>query len=230
LLLYVGAASQVLPLLVVLALRRRPSGAGAWILGWTLLLVVQDAAALWLSSRGINNHWLRYPVLPVSGGLVLWALSLWQTHRQTRRALRVVIPISAAAAVMLIPLAEDMRTFSTVIEPLFGVLGLGAATFTLVARSLEDASGFARQDWFWTCAGLALYFGASSTLGPLAALLGNDLALLDRAYQVKSAADVIAFLAIARGITCRVPPTLSGASSSPPSFRSLSSSSPSPLR
>lgn len=222
---YLGVVSVAIPLLAVVVLRRRPRGASAWILAWTVMLAAEEAVGMWLARRGMNNHWLRYVTLPVGGALVLWALSLWQTRTLARLTFRLAIPAYLAAWTLLVVVVENTRTFSTAAEPLVSVLGLGAAAFTLVARSLEDASGFARQDWFWTCGGLALYFGSVSMLGPLAALLGNDPALFARAYEVAAAAKVAAYLAIARGITCRVHPAPSGPSSSPPSFRSASSSS-----
>ncbi len=230
LLLYLGAASIAVPPLAVLLLRRRPSGAAAWILAWSALLTAEEAAAAWLASRGINNHWLDYTAMPADGALMLWALSLWQTKRAPRRAMRIAIPIYLVAWALFVAAFENTRTFSTAAEPLASVLGLAAAAYTLVARSLEEAEGLTRQDWFWTCGGLALYYGSASMLGPLATLLGGNLSMLGRAYELKSVVDVVAFLAIARGITCRTQARPSGACSSPASSPSALSSSPSALR
>lgn len=229
-LIYLGALSIAIPPLAVLLLRRRPSGAAAWILAWSALLTAQEAAGTWLASRGINNHPLNYVAMPAAGGLVLWALSLWQTRRAPRRVMRIAVPIYLLVCALLVLLVENARTFSSVAQPLSGVVGLAAAAYTLVARSLEEADGLTRQDWFWTCGGLALYFGSASMLGPLATLLGGNLALLARAYELKSVVDVVAFLAIARGITCRTQARPSGVSSSPASSPSALSSSPSALR
>lgn len=229
-LLYLGALSIAIPPLAVLLLRRRPSGAAAWILAWTVLLVAQDALAALLAARGLNNHWLNYVAMPTSCAFVLWALSLWQTRREPRLAMRIAIPIYLAVWTLFVAAFENTRTFSTAADPLANVLGLAAAAYTLVARSLEEAEGLTRQDWFWTCGGLALYFGSASTLGPLATLLGGNLALLVRAYELKSVVEVVAFLAIARGITCRTQARPSGVSFSPASSPSASSLSPSALR
>ena len=54
--------------------------------------------------------------------------------------------------------------------------------------------------------------------------------VLARAYELKSVVDVVAFLAIARGITCRTQVRPSGVSFSPASSPSALSSSPSALR
>lgn len=229
-LLYLGAASVAFPPLAVLLLRRRPNGAAAWILAWSVLLVSQEAVGTWLAGRGINNHWLSYVAMPADGGFVLWALSLWQTRSAPRRAMRIAIPIYLVAWALFVAAFENTRTFSTAAQPLASLFVLAAAAYTLVARSLEEAEGLTRQDWFWTCGGLALYFGSASTLGPLALLLGGDRELFFRAYELKSVVDVVAFLAIARGITCRTQVRPSGVSSSPASSPSALSSSPSALR
>ena len=229
-LLYLGAASVAIPPLAVLLLRRRPSGGAAWILAWSTLLTAEEAAGTWLASRDINNHWLGYVATPAAGALMLWALSLWQTRSAPRFAMRVAIPISLLVWTLVVTTVENPRTFSTVAQPLASVLGLAAAAYTLVARSLEETEGLTRQDWFWTCGGLALYFGSASMLGPLATLLGGNLALLARAYELKSVLDVMAHLAIARGITCRTQVRPSGVSFSPASSPSALSSSPSALR
>ena len=60
------------------------------------------------------------------------------------------------------------------------------------------------QDWFWICAGVALYFGAWSAIGPLSLLLVSSApALLARAYEVTAVVEICAMLAIARGMACR---------------------------
>ena len=227
---YLGVASAAIPPLATLALRRRPRGAAAWVLAWTVLLAVEGIVGIGLASRGINNHWLRYVAMPADGALILWAVSLWQMRAPPARALRVAIPVFLALWTVLVTAVETTRPFSTVAEPLVSLICLGAAAFTLVARSVEEREPLVRQDWFWTCGGLTLYFGSLTTLGPLAALLGGTLTLLARAYELKSVVDVVAFLAIARGITCRTQARPSGVSSSPASSPSALSSSPSALR
>jgi len=229
-LVYAGIAAGFLPLLAVLLFWRRPRGAAAWILGWAVVLIAEDALAVLLAELNRNNHWLNYVAMPTNSALVLWALSLWQAHPAPRRAMRIAIPIYLLVWTLVVATVENPRTFSTAAQPLAGLLGLAVAAYTLVARSLEETEGLTRQDWFWTCGGLTLYFGIMSTVGPLAALLGGNLALLARAYELKSVVDVVAFLAIARGITCRTQARPSGVSSSPASSPSALSSSLSALR
>lgn len=228
--LYVGSASVALPLLAVLLTRSRPRGAAAWILAWSLLLTAQESVATVLARAERNNHWLTYVVLPAGTALVLWALSEWQTRDMARLTLRLAIPPAVAVWGVLVAAVENTSTFSTAAEPLLSVLGLAAAAWTLVDRSMNEAEGgLAGQSWFWTCAGLCLYFGGNSTIGPLAALLGGDRTLVARAYVLRSVINAVAFLSIARGVTCQVHRRQSGASSSPVSSPSASSWSPSAL-
>lgn len=181
-----------------------------------------------LALTGRNNHWLTYAALPAETALVLWALAEWQTRDVARLTLRLAIPLAITVWGVLVAAVENTSTFSTAAEPLLSVLGLAAAAWTLVDRSMNDAEGsLAGQSWFWTCAGLCLYFGSSSTIGPLAALLGGDRTLVARAYVLSWVINVVAFLSIARGVTCQVHRRQSGASSSPVSSPSASSWSPS---
>ena len=83
------------------------------------------------------------------------------------------------------------------------LVGLSAAAYTLVARSRTATGDLLRQDWFWVSAGMALYLGTFSMIDPLSALLvGSDPVLMVRAYQFEAVLAVVAFLAIARGMTC----------------------------
>jgi hypothetical protein len=208
-----GAAAPLLVLAAVLLRRELPRGALGWVVAWAAMLSLQQGLGALLAAAGRNNHFLRYVSLPLSVAMTLWALSLWQTRRAAVSVLRTAIPVALAAWVVLMLVVEDPATFSTAIEPLTSLVGLSAAAYTLASRSLEDAQGLAQQDWFWTSVGLILYFGTLSTLGPLAVLLRGDVVLIVRAYELKSVVDVIAFLAVARGVTCPTQPKRSGSSS-----------------
>ena len=202
-LFFPGAAAQAAPL-VAAAVARRPVGtARAWILVWCALLVLVDGASLWLGREGASNLVLFTLVTPLSGAIVLWVLSCWQTGDLPRLTLRVaIIPLLLAWTALTYGL-EDSSSFSRVAQPMAYLICLGAAAFTLVARSRRAEGPLHRRDWFWVSGGLALYFGAASALSPLSSLLVKEAPdLVIRAYEVKSALDVLAFLAIARGVTC----------------------------
>jgi hypothetical protein len=204
LVLHLGAASQAVPLVAALVARRRLHPAAAWAVAWCVFLVTVDVTALAIGWRGHQNLFLPYISTPVSTALAMWALSLWQHAELPRLTLRLtIIPFLAVWGVLTFAF-EDTSSFSRVAQPLANLVGLGAAAFTLVARSHVAGGLLRHQDWFWVSAGMVLYFGTATMLQPLSSLLiGDSPQLLVRAYDVKSGLDVLAFLAIARGVTCR---------------------------
>lgn len=203
LIVHLGAAAQVAPL-VAAALARRPvRGARAWMLVWCGVLVVFDGASLLMATRDVHNLWLSYVQTAVGGAIALWALSMWQRHDVARLGLRLaVVPFLVLWGVLTL-VVEDTSAFSRAADPMASIVGLSAAAFTLLSRSFSGTGSLLRSDWFWVSAGMAMYFGTSSALGPLSALLvGESAHLLDLAYQIKALLDVCAFLLIARGVTC----------------------------
>lgn len=200
---YLAAASQAAPLVAAVAWRRRPTGPRAWVLAWCVFLLAMDIVTGWLGVRGVHNLWLWYVLTPVSGALVLWALSLWQPWELARLTFRLaIVPFLLVWAVLAL-LVEDTSAFSSVAEPMAKLVGLCGAAFTLLARSRGAGASLLREGWFWVSAGMALYFGSSSALGPLSALLiAQRPDLVMRAYEVKAVLDIAAFVIIARGVTC----------------------------
>jgi len=200
---YLGAVSQAAPLVAAALVRRPVWGPRAWVLAWCAVLVAVDAASLWLASQDVRNLWLFNSLTPASVAVVLWALSLWQTGDLTRLTMRIAILPFLLLWTVLTLAFEDTSAFSRAADPMASIVGLGAAAFTLLARSRSASGALLRHDWFWVSAGMALYFGTSSALSPLSALLVREAPqLVIRAYEVKSLLDVLAFLLIARGVTC----------------------------
>ena len=198
-----AVASQAVPLVAVAVARRSVRGARTWVLGWCLFLLAGDLVGRLPAQHGAPNLWLAYLFVPAGCVLALWALSFWQQGEVARLTFRIATVPFVLVWVVLTVALEDTSTFSRAAEPTAKLVTLGAATFTLVAGSLRARGDLLRADWFWVSAGMALYFGASSALGPLSAILvGTDLQLLDQAYQVKALVDIFAFLLIARGVTC----------------------------
>lgn len=200
---YLGAISQVAPLVAAILARGRLPRARAWTVAWCTVLVVVDAAAFWMGQKGQHNLLLANLQTPLSTALVLWALSFWQPAELLRLTLRLAIVPFLIVWGLLTFVLESTSSFSSVANPVASLVGLGAAAFTLVARSHSASGSLLRQDWFWISGGMVLYFGTATMLQPLSALLiGDAPQLVARAYEVKSVLDVFAFLAIARGVTC----------------------------
>jgi hypothetical protein len=200
---YLASLSQGVPIVAALGARRRPSAVRTWVLVWCAVQLLADALQYWLASRGVRNLWMAYAFGPASTVLALWIFSLWQSAEVMRLTLRLAIVPFLAVWGALTLLVESTSTFSRVAEPLGNLVCLVAAAYTLLARSLGSGGALLRQEWFWVTAGMALYFGISSTTGPLSALLaGSDVALLARAYDVKAVLQIVAMLMIAWGVTC----------------------------
>ncbi|MGD0993573.1 MAG: hypothetical protein ABR998_13990 [Gemmatimonadales bacterium] len=200
--LYLGAAAEAAPLVAAAVVRRPQRGARFWILAWCGLLISADALQLWLALHGMRNLWVGY-VGTVAGALVLWALSFWQTGSTERLTLRVATILFLAVWVMLTVAVENTSSFSRAGNPMANVVCLVAAAYTLLARSSRSGGGLMGQDWFWASAGLALYFAVWSSVDLMRALLfGHDALLMVRLLEVGMVLNIVAFLAIARGVTC----------------------------
>jgi hypothetical protein len=215
----------VAPLLTALIARRRLSAARWFIVAWCSGLLAGNLMMRAVGRSGQSTLGWGYAVAAIEGALALWALSLWQSKPVLRTTLRVSVPASLAAYVVIVLTVENTGRFSTVSAPLYSLLGLGAAVTTLVSRATEEIESLLRQDWFWISGGMALYFGSSAALTPLASLLlPMNLELLQRAWMVFSAAVIVGFVAIAVGMLCPNPQLASGVSSSPASSASASPS------
>ena len=203
LILYAGTLAQGAPLVAAAVAHRPVRGARAWILIWCAFLLVESGIQYWFAAHSIRNLWLYYWLAPIDGTILLWALSGWQRSDLARLTMRIAILPFVGTLVLLSILVEDTSFFSRVAEPLAGLVGLFAATFTLVACARRASGDLLRQDWFWVCAGVALYQATLSMIGPFSALLvGTDPAKVKLALQFDQALSILCFLAIARGMTC----------------------------
>jgi hypothetical protein len=188
----------------VLAVQQRwPRGARAWVAAWVAYLLAIDLLAASFAIRRVPNLWINYVLMPVSVGLALWALSLWQANEVWRLTFRIaIVPLLLAWGILTLAL-EDTSTFSRAAEPMVKLVTLGAAAFTLLSGSLAQRGDLLRQDWFWISAGMVLYFGSGATLGPVSALLKvSPPQLLTFVYVVWTSISSLSFLLIAKGMAC----------------------------
>jgi hypothetical protein len=199
---------------------------------WCLLLVTNAVISLALALQKINNLWVGYLFMPLTGAVALWALSHWHAPGTARLALRLAIPLFVGVSGVLTLRVENAQTFSLLAAPFHGLVLLLAAIWTFIRLSLAETAPLLRHDWFWMLSGFMLYAGATAALEPVAwyLLSAERLDLLGLAINVKAASDLVAFAAITWGVLCPVPPTSSGGSSSPPSSPWGSLSSPSASR
>jgi len=203
LLVHLGAAAEAAPLVVAAVVRRPQRGARRWVLAWSGLLVCADVVQLWLAVHAVHNLWVGY-VGTAAGALVLWGLASWQTGATQRLALQVATVLFLVVWVVLTVSVDNTSELSRAGSPMANVACLLAAAYTLLARSVSSRADLLDQDWFWVTAGLALYFAIWSAMDLMRALLfGRDFLLMSRLEQVGFALNIVAFLAIARGVACQ---------------------------
>ncbi|MBV6522129.1 MAG: hypothetical protein MNPFHGCM_02275 [Gemmatimonadaceae bacterium] len=172
------------------------------VMAWLLVQFTSDLFQLYTMSRGISNLWARYLISPTSDVLMLYALSMWQTHPLRRIGIRV-------AMLVLVPvwfgyaIAEGVGAFGRYSDPLRSIVILVATLVTLVGNGLTTTTRISRHDWFWVAAGVALYFALEAALGPFLEFIfadSRDIAL--RAFLFKARFDILAYLLIAAGLLC----------------------------
>jgi hypothetical protein len=211
--LHAAALAQALPPVAALRLGTRLPPARRWVVAWCLVMLASDAAQLWArGAEGNNNNlWVQYIAVPLYNVIMLWALSLWQEHPVSRLAFRIAIPIFIAALVTLMSIVGWSAAYSTVAAPFQSLLLLASALYTLVRNAVRDPGGVTRHDWFWVTLGVSLFYGLRVALPPFAAMLvATHPDLVRMAYFVQAYADIAAFLLIARGILCPLPPARFG--------------------
>jgi hypothetical protein len=202
---YISVAALALPLSAGAFGSRRLTPARKWILVWCAFLLTANLGMLVLAHQRRNNHWLPYIVIPIAGGVVLWALSLWQTSSISRLCLRLLVPVLLVSWVGIVITVENTETFSLLADPVAGLLVLGGAIYTLASRALRETGSLLEKDWLWIGVGLVLFWGTAVALPPMSHwLVGKNPEVVVKAYEVKALIEIVALLAITRGILCPI--------------------------
>ena len=223
LILYLAWASTALPVLAGLLAGWRNSASRTAVWVWALLLVLGNALALLLASRGVNNHWLIYLSTPLIGVAVIAALNGWQVRAVGRLVLRILLPLYLVAWTVIVFAVEDINTFSLLAGPFSSFVLLIAVSATFVARSVHSLEPLTRQDWFWVCLGMIIFYGVETGFPPVALLLGRSRPdLLVTAAQVRAASTIAAMITVSWGLLCPTTLPQSGGSSSRSASPSLS--------
>jgi hypothetical protein len=216
--LYVGFVAQAVPLATAFVRRTQMSPARFWVFVWLVLWALMNVTGYIIARLHYNNHFVSYIFTPLQGAAILWALSLWQIRPVARTTIRIIIPIFVVAWAAATLLGERITGFSTVAEPVYSILALCTALYTLVSRSNEAYEPVTGQDWFWICGGLALYFGALTVLLPLAAAtMYSRPDIINRLYVADTFVNILACLCIANGFLCSATSIPSGSFFSPAS-------------
>jgi hypothetical protein len=206
----------------------RMSFVRAAVLVWASILLLANALALLLAFQGRNNHWLVYLSTPLMGTAVIAAMTGWQLREAGRLVLRVLLPLYLIAWTVIVLTVEDIRTFSLLAGPFSSLLLLVTISVTFVTRSLQSLDPLTRQDWFWVCIGMLIFYGVDAGYPPVALLLGRSRPdLLDTAAQARAGSILAAMITVSWGLLCPTTLPQSGGSSSrlaSPSLSSLSRS------
>ena len=223
LILYLAWASTALPVLAGLWSGWRSSASRTAVSVWALLLVLANALAVLLASRGQNNHWLIYLSTPLNGVAVIVALIGWQVREAGQLVLRILLPLYLLAWTVIVFAVEDIRTFSLLAGPFSAFVLLSAVAATFVTRSMHSVDPLTRQDWFWISIGLLIFYGIETGYPPVALLLGRSRPdLLLAAIQARAAFSIAAMLTVSWGLLCPTTLPQSGGSSSRSASPSLS--------
>jgi len=222
---YVAIAMQAVPILGGIVARTGFAGPRLWVGVWCFLALALDATMAAFSHT--NNLWVTYLVGPMMGSVALHAMARWQRDDIARITIWMMIPLALVVWATALLRFEDPGSFSLMVDPMYDVLCLGAALFTMGRRGLHEDAPLLRQDWFWICVAFAVYYGKAAAASPLSALLvASRPDLVGRALTLIAVTDIVAYLLILKGILCR-PPTPSGVFSLPSPSAWRSSWSPS---
>ena len=223
---HAATASQALPLAALLRYGRALPPARAWILVWAAAVLLSDGSALWFALHGTGNLWIEYAASPLVLGAALMALSCWQANSRVRMLFRFAIPVFILVSVTMVALIEDTDNFSLITGAFESMIVFTASLATLLACAWRLEGSLARQDWFWVGLGLALRYGASAGLDPIArVLVGEDIPTLITVHVVGAWIDLIASLLIAGGLLCPILPLRASSGPSLPASSPWSSSS-----
>lgn len=197
---------MALPPLAGVLRHRETTSPRVWIMLWCILYLLANAVAEILVRHQLYNHPVTYFEVPAQGAVILWGLSLWQLTPTSRMTMRFLIPLLLVCWIPLVVLFEDIHAPSSVAEPVYCILALGAAAYTLVTRSLDETEPLLRQDWFWICVGMSIHFAAIAVLTPIARrYMETNVLLVTRAYQVRAVVNVLGFILITVGMLCPRP-------------------------
>jgi hypothetical protein len=204
---------QAVPVLAGIVARTGFAGPRRWVAAWCVIALALDATMSAFTHT--NNLWVTYLVGPLMGSAALYAMARWQRDDVAAITIRMTVPLALAVWLVALLRLEDVQSFSLLVDPMYSVLCLGVALFTLGRRGLLEDAPLVGQDWFWICGGFALYYGKAAAASPLGALLvASRPDIVRGALTLMAGTDIVAYLFLLMGILCR-PPTPSGVSSSP---------------
>jgi hypothetical protein len=188
---------------IAFALSRTRSPATGFVALGGLIALLATTIGVEVGRHYGNNLIVGYISIPFSAGAYILALAEWQTTYVERMTFRIGLALFITIYVILAAYFENVAHFGQYSHSLYSIVLLTTALWTLGRRALTQDDALALDtDWFWVAGGLAIYGAATAAT----AAIGNILLarerydLFDRAWNVRAALVILAFLAISWGV------------------------------
>ncbi len=202
LIMYVGVAAQAMPVVTSMLVWGRNPPAPVRQLCVLCIFFIQSDVALAVARLWGPNRWVTWITHPVEVALTLWMLREMLAARSSRRWYTLAMPLVLLASLVSTLLVSDPVTgFDGLIGPFLSLVALIATLHTALGRTLQERNVLPAQDWFWLCAGLALFWLQ------YVAIDAFTIAVLDQhrdwaiiAYQARAAILPIAFGLLSWGV------------------------------
>jgi hypothetical protein len=199
---YVSILSQVAPAAAYLRAATRTRAGGAVALGG-LVSVFANVVGRIMAEHYHNNQVVSYLSSPITAALFLLAIREWQVSLRDRRILWVGFVGFLLIWVILVAFVENMWDFTIATGPMYSLVLLGAAGWTLLRRAFAlEITPLVHTDWFWISLGIAVYGACTALSEPIGGILvaRGRFDLFDIAWQVRAGCSIIGFLLISWGI------------------------------
>jgi hypothetical protein len=165
-----GGWAQALPLIPFLLPRTRSRTAGLLVAGG-LISLLGDLAGRIMATQFGNNQLMSYLSSPITAGCFLFALAEWQVSPRSRAVLRWSVLLFVALWIGFTLTIEDLRGLGRVTTPMYALVLVGAALWTLLQRSqVVIETSLLRTDWFWCATGLAVQGAAMAFANAVGAI------------------------------------------------------------
>lgn len=209
--------AELFPGLAALAVGRRLSRPSRFVVVVFVLWFCEDLVETLLRNLHHNNNWLQHFTIPLEAALLLWAFSLWQDKEVARRAIVLTVPIYILVWLVLQLFVERLDRLSQYAGPIYFLLVLAVAAYTLVSKSARTPSPGWRQPWFWISAGMIIDMGSQVALNPISNILIATHERGNAIYQAFAGVSILSYSLTTWGILCeRRHPSSGGSSSLPP--------------
>jgi len=169
-LVQLGGWAQLLPLIPLLIARTRSRTAWLIVAGG-LVGLISDLAGRILATELGNNQLVSYLSSPVTAGCYLAALAEWQVSPRSRTVLRWSVLVFVLIWIGLTLTVEDLRSLGRVTTPMYALVLIVAALWTLLQRSqVVLETPLVRTDWFWCATGIGVQGAAMALANAVGAI------------------------------------------------------------